>query len=244
MGIGAAVRAQASALRGAWREIVGEFLGSAAGSALLQYLDGRGRAGATIYPPRPLRALELTPFDDVSVVLLGQDPYHGEGQAHGLAFSVPDGVRPPPSLCNIFAELRADLGCAPATGNLECWARQGVLLLNTVFTVEAGAPGSHAGKGWERLSDALIAALARDARPKVFLLWGAYAQAKRPLIDAADAAGGAATPRHLVLCANHPSPLSARRAPVPFFGCRHFSAANAFLRTHGRMPIDWCSAPA
>jgi uracil-DNA glycosylase len=168
------------------------------------------------------------------VVILGQDPYHGPGQAHGLAFSVTDGVRPPPSLRNIFLELRADLGCvAPDSGNLERWARQGVLLLNAVLTVEDSRPGSHAGKGWEQLSDALVTALAQDAAPKAFLLWGAQAQAKRPLIDAARR-------DHGVYVANHPSPLSARRPPIPFLGCRHFSRANDFLAQHGRGRVDWC----
>jgi uracil-DNA glycosylase len=225
-----------SALAGGWRALVDRFFASEQGGALLSFLAQRRADGARVYPPDPLRALALTPLDAVRVVILGQDPYHGPGQAHGLAFSVPDGVRPPPSLRNIFLELRADLGCAtPDSGNLERWARQGVLLLNTVLTVEDGLPGSHAGKGWEQLSDALIAALAQDAAPKVFLLWGAQAQAKRALIDAA-------CQGHDVHAANHPSPLSARRPPVPFLGCRHFSRANAFLAQHGRGSVDWCTA--
>ena len=191
---------------------------------------------ARIYPPQPLRALALTPLEETRVVILGQDPYHGPGQAHGLAFSVPDGVRPPPSLRNIFLELRSDLGGqTPGSGNLERWARQGVLLLNAVLTVEDGRPGSHAGRGWEQLTDALIEALSRDSAPKAFLLWGAQAQAKQPLIDAAGSG-------HLILAANHPSPLSARRPPVPFFGCRHFSRANAFLDKYGRGTVDWSRA--
>ena len=168
------------------------------------------------------------------VVIVGQDPYHGPGQAHGLAFSVPDGVRPPPSLRNVFLELQRDCGCVlPASGNLQRWAHQGVLLLNAVFTVEEGRPGSHANRGWERLSEAVLARLAADARPKVFLLWGAFAQSRRALIEAH---GGL----HLVLAANHPSPLAARRPPAPFLGCGHFSRANAFLVAHGRGAIHWC----
>ncbi len=223
-----------SALAGGWRAPVDRYFASEQGGALQAFLAQRTADGAHIYPPEPLRALALTPLDAVRVVILGQDPYHGPGQAHGLAFSVADGVRPPPSLRNIFLELRADLGCTtPASGNLERWARQGVLLLNTVLTVEEGAAGSHAGRGWEQLTDALVNALAQDDAPKVFLLWGAQAQAKRPLIDAA--------PRgHGVLAANHPSPLSARRPPTPFLGCRHFSRANEFLAQHGRGRVDWC----
>jgi uracil-DNA glycosylase len=191
-------------------------------------------AGTPTYPSEPLRALQLTPFEEVRVVILGQDPYHGPGQAHGLAFSVPHGVALPPSLRNIFKELQRDCGCREQySGNLESWARQGVLLLNAVLTVESGRPASHARRGWEQLTDALIAALARDPVPKVFLLWGAHAQAKEALIAQA---GGP----HLVLLANHPSPLSARRPPVPFLGCGHFSAANRFLRSQGRGEIEWC----
>ena len=226
--------AHIEALSGDWRALAERFAGSPPGAALQAFLARRAAAGATIFPPRPLRALELTPLAGVRVVILGQDPYHGEGQAHGLAFSVPDGVRPPPSLRNVFLELRSDLGCAvPASGNLERWARQGVLLLNAVLTVEQGMPASHAGRGWEAFSDSLIDALAGDPRPKVFLLWGAHAQAKRQRIDAAGRA-------HAVLAANHPSPLSARRPPQPFLGCRHFSRANAFLVAQGRGAVDWC----
>jgi uracil-DNA glycosylase len=224
-----------AALAGRWRALADAFADSPAGAALEAYLQARRAAGATIYPPQPLRVLELTPFESVRVVILGQDPYHGAGQAHGLAFSVPDGVPLPPSLRNIFAELAADCGCAPpASGNLQRWAAHGVLLLNTVLTVEDGKPASHARRGWEALTDALIAALARDAEPKVFLLWGAHAQVKRPLIEA-----GVGT--HLMLTGNHPSPLSARRPPQPFLGCRHFSQANAFLAAQGRGAIDWCA---
>lgn len=229
-------------LAAGWRAPVDAFFASDTGRALAGFIDARIAAGATVYPPEPLRALELTPLAEVRVLLLGQDPYHGAGQAHGLAFSVPTGVRPPPSLRNMLVELARDCGCAPpcatTDGNLERWARQGVLLLNTVLTVEDGAPASHARRGWEALTDALVAAVARDPAPKVFLLWGAHAQAKRVLIDG-DAAGAAGSP-HCVLQANHPSPLSARRPPLPFLGCAHFSAANAFLAAQGRGRIDWC----
>jgi uracil-DNA glycosylase len=167
------------------------------------------------------------------VVILGQDPYHGPSQAHGLAFSVPPGVRPPPSLRNIFLELQRDLGGAPPSdGSLERWARQGVLLLNAVLTVEDGSPGAHARLGWESLTTTLLARLAGDARPKVFMLWGAQAQAQARRAEVGEP--------HLVLEANHPSPLSARRPPAPFLGCRHFSRANEFLAAHNRGVIDWC----
>jgi uracil-DNA glycosylase len=216
-----------------WRVLVQRFIASSEGRSLQNFLQERAASGTPIYPPRPLRALELAPLPTVRVVIVGQDPYHGPGQAHGLAFSVPDGVRPPPSLRNVFAELTRDLGCAPPrSGNLERWARQGVLLLNAVFTVEEGRPGAHAQRGWEVLSRAVIERLAADDRPKVFLLWGASAQAQRASIQARG--------RHLVLTANHPSPLSARRPPAPFLGCRHFSLANAFLTAHGRGAVDWC----
>lgn len=221
-------------LAAGWKPLAQAFFDSPAGRSLDRDLTARIEAGATVYPPAPLRALELTPFGSVRVVILGQDPYHGAGQAHGLAFSVPDGVRAPPSLRNIFLELARDCGCAmPASGNLERWARQGVLLLNAVLTVEEGAPASHAKQGWEAFTDALVAALAQDAAPKVFLLWGAHAQAKGALI-------GAVAGTHCVLQANHPSPLSARRPPRPFLGCGHFSQANAFLVSNGRGRIDWC----
>ena len=223
-----------TALPADWRVLAERFTASPAGVALQSFLAQRVAAGATIYPPHPLRALEPAALADVRVVILGQDPYHGAGQAHGLAFSVPDGVRPPPSLRNMFLELHRDLGCAiPDNGNLERWARQGVLLLNAVLSVEEGRPASHAGKGWETFTDAVIDALAQDARPRVFMLWGSHAQAKRGLIQATGRS-------HLLLAANHPSPLSARRGPQPFLGCRHFSRANAFLAAQGRAVIDWC----
>ena len=219
-----------------WRDSVEDFLASATGHALKEFLHARAAAGAAIYPPRPFRALELTPLAATRVVILGQDPYHGPDQAEGLAFSVPEGVRLPPSLRNIFRELQRDLGLAPpASGSLVPWARQGVLLLNAVLTVEEGAAAAHARRGWEQLTDTLIAATASDPAPKVFMLWGAYAQVKRPLIEQSG--------DHLVLTANHPSPLSASRGPAPFIGCGHFSAANAWLRERGSAAIDWCLRP-
>jgi len=204
-----------------WQALVDEFFASPAGLQLLAFLQQRLAAGAVIFPPQPLRAIELTPPEAVRVVILGQDPYHGRGQAEGLAFSVAPGVPLPPSLRNIFKELQRDLGQPLPTfpvpgGSLVRWARQGVLLLNTCLTVEEGQPASHAGKGWEVLTDALISAVAAGTEQVVFMLWGAHAQSKRPLIDAS---------RHRVLCANHPSPLSALRPPLPFIGCGHFSQA-------------------
>lgn len=216
-----------------WNGLIRGFLETPQGMALAAYLKARLQAGAVIYPARPFRALELTPLAGVKVVILGQDPYHGPGQAEGLAFSVPDGVRVPPSLRNIFKELARDpevRAPVPASASLERWARQGVLLLNTSLTVEAGQAGSHARQGWEILTDSLITAVSAQAEHVVFMLWGAHAQAKRDLIDAS---------RHLVLAANHPSPLSAMRPPVPFIGCGHFGNANAWLRRHGIKPVDW-----
>ncbi|WP_019701385.1 uracil-DNA glycosylase [Paracidovorax oryzae] len=207
-----------------WQPLVDDFFASARGQALLGFLRQRLEAGAVIFPPRPLRALELTPPESVRVVILGQDPYHGRGQAEGLAFSVAPGVALPPSLRNIFKELQRDLGTPfPAWpepgGSLVKWAKNGVLLLNTCLTVEEAQPASHAGKGWEQLTDAVIRKVGEGDRPAVFMLWGSHAQSKRPLIDAE---------RHLVLTANHPSPLSALRPPVPFIGCGHFGRAREF----------------
>ncbi|HQS00470.1 MULTISPECIES: uracil-DNA glycosylase [unclassified Polaromonas] len=215
-----------------WAPEVGHFLAGKTGQQLGAFIEQRLAQGAVIYPPQPFRALALTPLADVEVVILGQDPYHGPGQAQGLAFSVPDGVKPPPSLRNIFKELARDPAVAPEAhsgGSLERWASQGVLLLNTSLTVEEGQAASHARQGWEELTDQLIAAVAAKPEPVVFMLWGAHAQTKQALIPA----------RHLVLTANHPSPLSALRPPKPFIGCGHFSAANDFLRSHGRRPVRW-----
>ncbi len=218
-----------------WRPLVDAFLSSEAGLALSSRLTDALQAGHTIYPPEPFRALSLTPLSEVRVVILGQDPYHGPGQAEGLAFSVAPGVRLPPSLRNIFKELQQSLGVAPpADGSLVRWAKQGVLLLNTCFTVEAGQAASHARWGWEVLSDQLVKTVVQSSKPVVFMLWGAQAQAKKALIEAAGSSG-----RHLVLMANHPSPLSALRAPVPFLGCGHFAQANAFLAQSGEKTITW-----
>jgi uracil-DNA glycosylase len=214
-----------------WAPIVRAWRDSPAGRQLEAFVSASQSRGAVIYPAAVLRALELTPRNQVRVVILGQDPYHGPGQAEGLAFSVPRGVKPPPSLRNIFKELQRDLGVSPPPhGHLASWARQGVLLLNAVLTVEGACPAAHARQGWEALTDGIINALAGESSPKVFMLWGAQAQAKAALL------GG--TP-HRVLAANHPSPLSARRGPLPFLGCGHFSAANGFLAGTGRAPVGW-----
>jgi uracil-DNA glycosylase len=216
-----------------WRTALDPVLASAEARRLGGWLKAEEQGGKAIYPPRGtrLRALELTPLDKVKVVILGQDPYHGPGQAHGLSFSVPPGVRQPPSLGNILKELKADLGIEPAAhGNLENWARQGVLLLNNALTVEAGLAGSHQGRGWEAITDAVVAAVAARSDPTVFILWGSHAQKK------ADRIAGLADGRHLILRSVHPSPLSAHRG---FFGSRPFSQANAFLDHHGRGAIDW-----
>lgn len=223
----------ADAVSGGWAPIVEAWRASPAGQGLEAYLAQRRAAGATIYPPEPYRALQLTPLDQVKVVILGQDPYHGPGQAEGLSFSVPRGLKKlPPSLRNIYKELQRDLGLTPpAHGHLVTWAERGVLLLNTCLTVEDGAPASHAKRGWEALTDALIRASAADAAPKVFMLWGAHAQAKAMLIAAAG-------PQHLILQSNHPSPLSATRPPLPFIGCGHFSRAAQWLAEQGRA-LEW-----
>ena len=217
-----------------WAPLVQAWRASADGQALLRFVVERQAAGAVIYPAQVLQAIELTPRARVRLVILGQDPYHGAGQAEGLAFSVPVGIKSPPSLRNILDEISRSLGVTrPPSGHLGGWARQGVLLLNTVLTVEDASPAAHAKRGWESLTDALIQAIASDAGARVYLLWGAHAQAKAPLIDAA---GGG---RHLVLLANHPSPLSARRPPAPFIGCGHFQVVQAFLTAQGTPLIDW-----
>jgi uracil-DNA glycosylase len=217
-----------------WKSRVGDYLQREDMQQLSSFLRGRRQAGAHIFPPAPriFAALDATPFDHVKVVVLGQDPYHGAGQAHGLSFSVPPGVPVPPSLDNIFKELQRDLGIArPGHGCLLPWARQGVLLLNAVLTVEEGRAGAHANKGWEGFTDHVVDVLNREREGLVFLLWGSYAQAKGKRID---------TARHRVLRAPHPSPLSAHRG---FIGCGHFSAANEYLARRGLAPIDW-SLPA
>jgi uracil-DNA glycosylase len=216
-----------------WRKALLPALSTSAAQRLSALLQAEEAAGKRIYPPTGTRlaALELTPLDQVKVVILGQDPYHGPGQAHGLSFSVARGVKVPPSLVNIFKELESDLGLPrPAHGNLEHWARQGVLLLNNALTVEEGRAGSHAGMGWDAITDAAVAAVAAKPEPCVFLLWGNHARKK------AERVPGLMNSHHLVLTAPHPSPLSAWQG---FLGCRHFSQANAFLESHGRGAVDW-----
>ncbi|HSG35317.1 MAG TPA: uracil-DNA glycosylase [Sphingomonadaceae bacterium] len=223
-----------SAIPPSWQAALGPVLAAPEARRLGGWLRSEEANGKTIYPPRGqrLRAFELTPLDKVKVVILGQDPYHGPGQAHGLCFSVPDGVRAPPSLVNIYKELADDLGVAiPPHGNLEHWARQGVLLLNNALTVEAGQAGSHQGKGWEAITDAAVAAVAASEQPCVFILWGSHARRKAERVAGLQADG-----RHLILAAAHPSPLSAHSG---FFGSKPFSKANAFLEAHGRGAIDW-----
>jgi uracil-DNA glycosylase len=217
-----------------WDATLADALACPSMATLHAFLDNEVAAGKQVFPAAEdrFRALELTPLPDVRVVILGQDPYHGPGQAHGLSFSVRPGVRPPPSLVNIYKEMHADLGIAPAGhGFLESWARQGVLLLNTVMSVEAGRAGSHRERGWERFTDAVIRAVAAKPEPVVFLLWGAHAQKKAAFVRTVERGGA-----HLVLSAPHPSPLSAYKG---WFGSRPFSQANAFLVEHGARPIDW-----
>lgn len=226
-------------LHESWKApLAGEF-GAPYMAALKAFLSGERDSGKRIFPAGSewFRALDLTPLDQVRVVILGQDPYHGAGQAHGLCFSVRPGVRPPPSLVNIYKELQADLGLPrPAHGCLEHWARQGVLLLNSVLTVEMGLAASHRDRGWEKFTDAVIRLINARREPVVFMLWGSYAQKKAAFVDSIDRGG-----RHLVLKAPHPSPLSAHNG---FLGCRHFSKANAFLEAQGLPPIDWSLPPA
>jgi len=225
----------AAALHPSWAAHVGAYLERAEMQALAAFLRAEKAAGKRIHPPgrQMFAALDAVPFDAVRVVILGQDPYHGPGQAHGLSFSVPPGIAIPPSLLNIFKEIQRDLGLAmPRHGCLQHWASQGVLLLNAVLSVEEGRAGSHAGKGWEGFTDAIIGALSREREGLVFLLWGSYAQKKGELID---------RQRHCVLKAPHPSPLSAHRG---FLGCGHFGKANRWLQGLGSPPIDWSLPPA
>jgi uracil-DNA glycosylase len=206
---------------------------------LRTFLIQQKQAGKDIFPKGSeyFRALDLTPLDKVRVVILGQDPYHGPGQAHGLCFSVQPGVRPPPSLINIYKELESDIGMPrPQHGFLESWAKQGVLLLNSVLTVQRAEAASHRGKGWEQFSDAIVRLVAAKKEPVVFLLWGSYAQKKAGFVQSVEQGG-----KHLVLKAPHPSPLSAHNG---FFGCQHFSKTNAFLEQNGLAPIDWSLPPA
>ena len=238
-----------------WQPVLSAFLATGSARKLGDFLKGRLAQNALIYPPAPFRSLQLTPLNEVKVVILGQDPYHGPGQAHGLAFSVPPGVRIPPSLRNIRKEILRDAAAHLATngenpngpepdflqglfspeapdGSLDHWARQGVLLLNTCLTVEAGAPASHAKQGWEALTDAIIQAVWAKSSSVVFMLWGAHAQAKTGLLQAPNR-------NHLVLAANHPSPLSALRPPKPFIGCGHFGLANAHIQKNGLPAVVW-----
>jgi len=217
-------------MHASWLEVLGDELEQPYMAELRTFLVAEVAAGRRFYPPpdQVFNALALTTFDDVRVVILGQDPYHGAGQVMGLCFSVPAGVRPPPSLQNIYTELGTDLGLPrPATGDLTPWAKRGVLLLNAVLTVSPGKPASHAGKGWERFTDRAIRELSERREGVVFLLWGRYAQQKGAIVD---------TSRHHVLTASHPSPYSAASG---FFGCRHFSRANELLDADGTEPVDW-----
>ena len=213
-----------------WQNVLSDELHKEYVSRLDDFIKSEEAQGKIIYPQRSLifNALNLTPLNSVKVVVLGQDPYHGEGQAHGLSFSVEKGMRIPPSLRNIYKELQTDLGCEmPEHGNLTAWAEQGVLLLNSVLTVEQAQAASHKNKGWEQFTDHLIDVINEHCENVVFLLWGAYAQKKGQQIDQS---------KHLVLMSAHPSPLSARRG---FIGCQHFSKANEYLAQHGAKTIDW-----
>jgi len=217
-------------LNASWQRRLGDYLASEPMQNLAQFLRDEKTRGKIIYPPSAelFAAFNATEFEAVRVVILGQDPYHGSGQAHGLSFSVPDGVLPPPSLANIFKELERDSGQPkPTSGNLTPWAKQGVLLLNAVLSVENAKPGSHQHKGWEQFTDYVIQTLSAERENLVFMLWGAYAKSKEKLID---------SKRHCVLRAPHPSPLSAYRG---FIGCGHFSTANRYLQARGLTPIDW-----
>lgn len=222
-----------SALPPSWQKPLEDVCRKPEIDALINFLQEREKAGATIYPAKQniFAALKATPFDKVSVVIIGQDPYHGPGQAHGLSFSVPPGVAIPPSLRNIFKELVSDLGIAvPQNGTLTGWAKQGVLLLNAILTVEEGKPAAHANKGWEIFTDAVMEQLLKRKHPTVFMLWGAYAQKKMQHLHIHEDSC-----LHLILKSAHPSPLSVTK----FLGCKHFSKANAFLKGHHLPEIDW-----
>ena len=219
-------------LENSWQKCLGDEFQQPYMNQLREFLLQRKRSGAVIFPPGPLifNALNSTPIDQVKVVILGQDPYHGPGQAHGLCFSVMPGVRTPPSLVNIYKEIERDTGARPPPGgNLQGWAGQGVLLLNAVLTVERGQAGAHQGKGWEQFTDRVVREISAQRDHVVFLLWGSHALKKGAAVDRS---------RHLVLTAPHPSPLSAHRG---FLGCGHFSRANQYLVQHGQQPIDWAA---
>jgi len=226
------------ALTEAWQDLLRDFWGGSTGSTLDKKMSACLATGQVIFPDSPYRALALTPFEKVQVVVLGQDPYHGPDQAQGLAFSVGAGQKIPPSLRNIFKEIQRDLGVpipsGTDAGSLERWAEQGVLLLNTALTVEQSKPASHSDWGWEVLTDKIIQALSAHPKPKAFLLWGAHAQSKAKQIEALNDLG-----RHLILKANHPSPLSALRRPTPFMGCGHFGQVNRWLEGQKKKPILW-----
>jgi uracil-DNA glycosylase len=213
-----------------WADLLDEEKTQPYFKSILQFLEQEKKAGKVIYPPQHelFNAFKETPYDQVKVVILGQDPYHGPGQAHGLSFSVQPGVKPPPSLKNMLQELKTDLGIpVPNHGCLKKWANQGVLLLNTSLSVEENTPQSHSKIGWTIFTDTVIRKLNESAKPLVFMLWGAHAKKKSMYIT---------DPKHLILTAAHPSPLSVHQG---FYGCRHFSQADAFLKAHGREPIDW-----
>jgi uracil-DNA glycosylase len=213
-----------------WKQVLKQEFSKPYFLQIVAFLKMEKMAGKTIYPPGSLifNAFNTTPFENVKVVILGQDPYHGPGQAHGLSFSVQDGIPPPPSLQNIFKELKTDIGLAsPRSGNLTHWAQQGVLLLNASLTVRAGEPMSHSKIGWAEFTDGVITKISKEKEHVVFFLWGKFAQEKQALIDET---------KHYVLKAAHPSPLSAHAG---FFGCRHFSQANAYLIKNGIDPVDW-----
>ena len=217
-----------------WQALWRSFSQSDAGMGLNTFIAQRLSAGAVIYPSDPLRALRLTPLRDVKVLILGQDPYHGPGQAEGLAFSVAPGIKIPPSLRNIVQEVGRDVGLeAPTHGSLTAWAQRGVLLINTCWSVEQGHAGSHAGKGWDALTDEIVNAVAKISPLCVYMLWGAHAQSNVMALEKMAAQSGQ---QILVLQANHPSPLSARRGPRPFVGCGHFSLAQSWLRERG---VNW-----
>ncbi len=213
-----------------WKNLLQDEFSKSYMNQLISFLQDEKKAGKLIYPQSSeiFNALNITSIENVKVVILGQDPYHGPAQAHGLSFSVKAGIKPPPSLQNIFKELSSDISCTiPSHGDLSAWAHQGVLLLNSVLTVEANSPASHQGKGWELFTDFVIQKLQQIKPHLVFILWGKFAQSKESLID---------SEKHLVLKAAHPSPFSAYRG---FFGCKHFSKTNTFLHSHQLTPIDW-----
>lgn len=212
-----------------WKQALAQEFAKPYFAGIKSFIQQQKQNGKKVYPPGSLifNAFNLTPFDQVKVVIIGQDPYHGPGQAHGLCFSVPKGIKPPPSLVNIFKELKSDLGIDPPNhGNLENWAKQGVLLLNASLTVNESEPNSHVQAGWHTFTDAVIKIISERKQGVVFLLWGKFAQDKAALID---------TTRHFVLKSAHPSPFSA----TMFFGCKHFSKTNALLEQQGKTPIDW-----